>query len=171
MLQRYPQSQPEKIDAGAEADMAVLKEWTIAARNLRSEAKIPPGEKIVFYRTADPRVSDLAATSAAFSVLARASRFERRDTLPDVPSPVAVMENARLMLYKEVDPAAEAERISKEIARLGGELAKCKAKLANAAFVERAPAAVVEQERARLAGFEDTLARLQDQLRKLPGRS
>src|SRR5687768_14968633 len=52
MLQPYPKSQPEKIDPAAERDMALLKEWTVAARNLRSEAKIPPGEKVPFYRTA-----------------------------------------------------------------------------------------------------------------------
>ena len=50
------------------------------------------------------------------------------------------------MLYKEVDPSLEAERISKEIGRLAGEIAKAKAQLANAAFVERAPAQVVEQD-------------------------
>jgi valyl-tRNA synthetase len=73
---------------------------------------------------------------------------------------VAVVGNARLMLYKQVDPAAERARISKEIARLEGEIAKAKAKLANASFVERAPASVVEQERKRLADFEATLRKL-----------
>jgi len=69
-----------------------------------------------------------------------------------------------------VDPALEAERISKEIARVSGEIARYKAKLANAAFVERAPAQVVEQERKRLADHEETLLKLEDQLQKLRGR-
>src|SRR2546429_428442 len=84
---------------------------------------------------------------------------------PDSPAPVAVVGEARLMLYKPVDPAAEAERISREITRVSGEIAKCKAKLANPSFVERAPAQVVEQERKRFAEFEELLAKLQDQLR------
>ena len=170
MLQPYPRSQPEKIDAAAERDMAVLKEWTVAARNLRSEAKIPPGEKVVFYRTGDPEVSDPAAAIAAVASLARSSAFETHPSLPDSNAPIAVLGNARIMLHKEVDPAAEVERISKEISRLGGEVARFKAKLANASFVERAPAPVVEQERKRLTDSEQTLAKLQEQLKKLRPR-
>jgi valyl-tRNA synthetase len=167
MLQRYPQSQPEKIDEAAERDMAVLREWVVAARNLRSEAKIPPSEKALLLRTADPAVSDVAAALGAVSALARLSGFERRDPLPDSPSPVAVVGGARIMLYKEVDPGAERERLGKESARLEGEIAKARAKLGNAAFVERAPASVVDQERARLAGFQATLDKVKEQLAKL----
>jgi valyl-tRNA synthetase len=167
MLQRYPRSQPEKIDPQAEADIAVLKEWTVAARNLRTEAKISPAERVMLYRTADPEVSDFQLFGKAVSALARLSGFEKRDPLPDSPSPVAVVGNARIMLYKEVDPAAERDRLGKEIARLEGEISKAKAKLANASFVERAPAKVVEQERARLASFEATLAKVREQLGKI----
>ena len=71
------------------------------------------------------------------------------------------------MLHKEVDPAAERERLAKERTRLEGEVAKANAKLANTSFVERAPAQVVEQERQRLAAFEATLAKVKEQLDKL----
>jgi valyl-tRNA synthetase len=167
MLAPYPRSQPEKIDAQAEADVAVLKEWTIAARNLRAEARIPPAERVLLYRTMDPAVSDVDATMRAIAALARLSRIEKRDPLPDSPSPVAVLGNARIMLYKEIDPAAERERLRKEAARLEGEIAKARAQLGNASFVERAPAKVVEQMRERLAGFESTLAKVRQQLGKL----
>jgi valyl-tRNA synthetase len=167
MLQPYPKSQPEKIDPRAEADIAVLKEWTVTTRNLRAEAKIPPGERAMLYRTADPALSDVPAAAAAISTLARLSGFEKRDPLPDFASPVAMVGAARIMLHKDVDPARERERLNKESARLEGEIDKAKAKLANPSFVEKAPAKVVEQERARLAAFETTLTKLKDQLHKL----
>jgi valyl-tRNA synthetase len=170
MLQPYPKSQPEKLDEPAERDMAVLKEWTIVARNLRAEAKLAPAEKVLLLRTADPALSDQAGAAKAISSLARLSGFEKRAQLPDSTAPVAVVGNARIMLYKEVDPEVEGERISKELARLAGEIAKSKAKLANPSFVDRAPAQVVEQERRRLADREEERSKLEDQLRKLRGR-
>jgi valyl-tRNA synthetase len=170
MLQPYPKSQPEKIDAAAERDMAVLKEWTVAARNLRSEAKIPPGEKLPLYATAPPPVADVDATLAAIQALARLSEIRLVAMLPDSTAPVAVLGEARIMLHKEVDPAVEAERISKEIARVNGEIAKATAQLANPSFVERAPAHVVEEVRKRLSNNQQELLKLQDQLQKLRGR-
>jgi valyl-tRNA synthetase len=167
MRQPYPKSQPEKIDEAAERDMAVLMEWTVSARNLRAEAKVAPSQSVTFYRSMDPKVSDVPGTLAAIAALARIGKFEKRDPLPDLPSPVAVIGEARLMLHQEVDPRVERDRLSKESRRLEGEIVKAKAKLGNSSFVERAPAQVVEQARARLAGFESTLAKVRQQLEKL----
>jgi valyl-tRNA synthetase len=167
MLQPYPKSQPEKIDEAAERDMAVLKEWTVAARNLRSEAKIPPGEKLPLYTTGAPQVADVNGVLAAVQSLARLTEVKQVQAFPDTTAPVAVVPGARIMLHKEVDPGAERERLSKETARLEGEIARSRAKLDNRSFVERAPEKVVVQERERLAGFEATLVRVKEQLAKL----
>ena len=170
MLQPYPKSQPEKIDEAAERDMAVLKEWTVAARNLRSEAKIPPGEKLPLYTTAVPPVADVDAALSALGALARLEAVKQVKDLPDSTAPVAVVGEARIMLFKEVDPALEAERISKEITRVNGEIGRAKAQLANPSFVERAPPQVVEEVRKRRSSNEQELLKLQEQLQKLRGR-
>jgi len=82
-------------------------------------------------------------------------------------APVAVVGEARMCLHMEIDVEAEKARISKEIARLEGELAKANAKLGNEAFVAKAPPAVIDEAKKRIADFTATLGRLRDQLTRL----
>jgi valyl-tRNA synthetase len=166
MFAPYPKSQPEKIDEAAEEEVALAKQVVNAGRNLRSEMKIPPQQRIVFYISGKTS----SGTRSAMTSLLRVSEL-RNEELPNSDSPVAVIGPHRLMPHVEVDLAAEKVRLKKEIARLEGEIAKARAKLGNASFVDRAPAKVVEQERARLAGFEATLAKLRPQLDKLSARA
>ena len=163
MLAPYPRSQPERIDEQAEREIAFAKDVVNAARNLRSEAKIPPKDRVTFYVTGTLS----ASAESAMAVLARAAELKAFAELPPTDSPVAVVGPHRLMPHVEVDPQAERERLGKEAARLQGEIAKARGKLGNAAFVERAPAAVVAQERERLAAFEATLHKVAAQLGKL----
>jgi valyl-tRNA synthetase len=171
MLAPYPQSQPEKIDEAAEREVALLKQWVDACRNLRSSMGLSPQQKVPLYAAGDAQTVEQFAPYLKPKPLAQLSDVHAARELPAEDAPVAVVGDFRLMLHVEVDVAAERERLAKEIARLEGEIAKCRAKLGNASFVERAPAAVVEQERGRLAGFEATLAQLRGQLRKLEVRA
>lgn len=91
--------------------------------------------------------------------------------MTDLPAgsvaPAQIVGDTRLMLKIEIDVDAERQRLDKEIARVEGEIRKAEAKLGNASFVERAPAAVVEQERGRVAVFAATLERLREQRARL----
>ncbi|HET7764374.1 MAG TPA: valine--tRNA ligase [Burkholderiales bacterium] len=169
MLSPYPRSQPERIDEAAERDMAVLKLWTDKTRNLRSESNVPPAEKVPFYTTENPKIFDLGTTTAAIMSLGRLSSFTRVDTLPQSDSPVAIIDGAHSMVEVQVDTAAERARLQKEVVRLEAEIAKANTKLANASFIERAPPAVVAQEKERLAAFTGTLDKVKAQLDRLSG--
>jgi valyl-tRNA synthetase len=80
---------------------------------------------------------------------------------------VAVVGEARICLFMEIDIVAEKVRLGKEQARLEGEIGKANGKLGNESFVARAPASVIEQERKRLADFAATLTKVKDQLARL----
>ena len=86
-------------------------------------------------------------------------------------APAAVHGGLRMALHVEIDVAAELERLRKEIERLGAEIDKANAKLGNQSFVARAPAAVVEQERGRVADFSATRDRLAEQIERLASAS
>ncbi len=125
-----------------------------------------PAQKVDVLVAAD--AGDVATAFRPYVMaLSRLSDYRIVEELPKTDAPVQVVDKLRLMLDVKVDPAAERERIAKEIARLEGEVAKANAKLANESFVSRAPPAVVEQERARLASFLSTLEKLRDQVRRL----
>jgi valyl-tRNA synthetase len=109
----------------------------------------------------------LKALSPYISSLAKLSEVQIVAELPEGDAPVSIVGNFKLMLKVEIDVAAERERLDKEIARLQAEVAKTQAKLGNTSFVDRAPAAVVEQERKRMEEFGATLVQLQAQRKKL----
>jgi valyl-tRNA synthetase len=170
MIQPYPRSQPEKIDPAADAEVRVLKQIVDACRNLRGEMGLSPAQKVpLALSPAGSRAELLAPYLAALGRLSAVKPVADLAQLADgTAAPVAVAGDFRLMLQVEVDIAAERGRLQKEVARLEGEIAKARGKLAQPSFVERAPAAIVAQERERLAGFGDTLAKVREQLAQLP---
>jgi len=167
MLAPYPQAQTDLIDSTAEGEVAELKKLTDACRNLRGQMNLPPGQRIPLLAVGDG--VRLTSFFPYLRALARLSEATVVDGLPDNDAPTAVVGETRLMLEIKVDRAEERVRLEKEIARVEAEGNKARTKLGNAGFVERAPAAVVAQERERLAVFEATLDKLRNQLEKLWG--
>jgi valyl-tRNA synthetase len=82
-------------------------------------------------------------------------------------SPTAVAAGLTLCLHVEVDVEAEKIRLTKEITRLEGEVTKANAKLGNEAFVAKAPPAVIDEAKKRVAEFGATLEKMREQLARL----
>ena len=169
LLAGYPVCDESRIDAAAEAQIEGLKGLVSACRNLRGEMNLSPATKVPLIVAANPaEQATLAEAAPVLKALAKLADVRFVETLPaDALAPVAVLGNIQLMLEVEIDVPAEIARLEKEIARLEGEINKAEGKLGNAAFVDRAPPAVVAQERQRMADFSNTLTMLRPQLEKL----
>jgi valyl-tRNA synthetase len=166
MIQPYPSADPEKMDDEATRRVVLLKEAINACRTLRGEMNLSPALKVPLLAAGDKQA--LAEFTPYLKALARLSTVEiMPGELPHVEAPVAIAGELRLMLKIEINIGEEQARLTKEIARVEGEIRKAQNKLVNASFVERAPATVVQQEKERLANFDATLEKLEEQLRKL----
>ena len=165
MVQTYPQSDALRIDEAAERDIDTLKQLINACRTLRSEMNLKPGQKVPLIAQGD--AAQLTAYAPYMAALSRLTDVQIVDVLPQADAPVSIVGAFRLMLKVEIDKAAEKLRLEKERTRIVGEMAKSNAKLSNASFVDRAPPAVIAQERERLAKFEETLRDIDGQLGKL----
>ena len=170
MLAQYPVTDASKINADADAWMNELQGLVDATRNLRGEMNLSPAQKAPLFISASIEQHDkLKAFAPYLKTLAKLSEVTVDAQLPENQgAPVQVVGNVEMMLKVEIDVKAERERLSKEITRLQGEIAKANGKLNNAGFVAKAPPAVIEQEKKRVAEFGETLAKLETQLSALP---
>lgn len=170
----YPKAQAENIDEQAESEIAYVKQLIDACRNLRGEMGLSPAQRVPLYATASStaaleRLQTAVPALKALAKLSEVSVFadEAQWQQAAQAAPVAVVGDARLCLYVEVDVEAEKARLGKEIARIEVEVKKAQGKLSNEAFVAKAPPAVIAQERQRLVDFSVTLDKLRVQLARL----
>jgi len=166
----YPVAQPEKIDPAAMAHVAQLKAVVDACRTLRGEMSVSPAQRLPLLVLGEAEFArSQAAELKALAKLSEVQVFDDEASWSQAAqaAPVAVVGNMRLCLFMAIDVDAERARLDKEIARLSGEVNKAQGKLNNQAFVAKAPAAVIDQERQRLADFQATIEKLQAQRQKL----
>lgn len=165
MLAAYPQADKEKIVQTAFDKMAALKDLVEEVRKLRGEMGIAPNVKAPLFVEGSAELEGLLKYLPSLTRLAEAKLV---DNLPEAEdAPVAVCNGARLMLKVEIDKAAETARLSKEAEKLQKALDKLNAKLSKPGYTEKAPAHLVEKDKADLAELEDKMAKVQNQLAKL----
>ncbi|MCM2346129.1 valine--tRNA ligase [Acidovorax soli] len=169
-IARYPEAQSAKIDEASIAHMGRVKGLVDACRALRGEMNVSPSTRLPLFVVGD--TDFMRGVAPVLQALAKLSEVKVFDDEAEwskaaQAAPVAVVGDARMCLYMEIDVAAEKARLTKETTRIEGEITKAHNKLSNEAFVAKAPPAVIDQEKKRIADFGATLARLRDQLVRL----
>jgi len=169
MLAAWPRAADFPAEPQAEADMQWLMKIVLGVRQIRGEMDISPARKLpLLLQHAGAADRDLLARQS--TLLMRLAGIEAPQLLADEakPPPAAAAMAGHLTLLVPmaglIDPQAELARLDKSIRKTRAEIAKAEAKLGNENFIRSAPAAVVEQERARLADFGQTLAGLERQI-------
>ena len=173
-LQPYPTASDyatqDYVQAGI--DVEWLKDMVSALRRVRSELGVSPGKQVRLLlqdgNDNDRKLADRYASQLSFLLKLEAIEWLAADGQAPA-SAVAIVGELKLLVPLEglVDLDAERARLDKEIKRVEVEIAKCNGKLASDTFVQNAPAAVVEQERRRLADWNHQLAGLREQRAKL----
>ena len=172
MIQEWPKP-AGKTDQATEKEFGLVRELVTAVRNIRATYKVEPGKRIeveMFCGNKAGAVSEQSAVIAALAKIskldiskARSSKLEARSYASQVASGVQVF----VPLGSLVDFVAEKRRLTDELAQTEKYSASLEAKLGNESFVSRAPAAVVEGERAKLAEQKLKTAKIKEQLAAL----
>ncbi len=172
MLQPFPQADESQIDVEAEDELDWVKTFITGVRKIRSEMDIAPGKPLpVLMQNAsedDKRIFD--NNRSFITALARLESAEWLDDDSAAPeSATALVGDMQILipLAGLIDKDAELARLQKEIGKLEANIHKGEAKLANPGFVDKAPAAVVEKERARVEELGKALTQLQQQAEKI----
>ncbi len=168
MLQPWPVANESRIDAAAEGDIEWLKELMVGLRNIRAEMNIGPGKPLpLFLKNANADDQRrLQENEALLKKLAKVESFTVLGDADEAPlSATALVGDLQVLVPMAglIDKDAELARLNKEILRLQGEVQRVSGKLSNAAFVDKAPPAVIEKERAKLAESEQALANFTEQ--------
>ncbi|ASK28495.1 valine--tRNA ligase [Neisseria chenwenguii] len=165
MIAKWPEPDAEKIVPAAFEQTAALQDLIGAVRNLRGEMSIAPNVKAPLFVEGGEGVDKLLKYLPSMTRLTEANIVDKLPENEDAP--VAVCNGARLMLKVEIDKAAETARLTKEAEKLQKALDKLNGKLSKPGYTEKAPAHLVEKDKAELAELEDKMAKVQGQLAKL----
>jgi valyl-tRNA synthetase len=172
MLAPYPLADDSKIDQQALTDIAWLQAVILGVRNIRGEMNISPAKNLPLYFN-NGSAEDQRLLQENKQSLNKLASLESVTWL--TPGEAAPMSATALVGGMEIlvpmagliDKDAELARLNKEIGKLVQDVERTEVKLSNAAFVDKAPADVVEKERARLAETKISVEKLREQIQKI----
>jgi valyl-tRNA synthetase len=172
MLQPYPLLNEKLLAPSIEAEVQWMQNLIVAVRTIRSEMNIPPGKPLdVLFRKGDAQdKAQYAKNQQLVIALAKFASVKWLSDTDEAPeSAIALVGSLEILLPMAglIDKKEESARLQREIVKLEKETERTESKLQNASFVDRAPPAVVEQERGKLQELKITLSKLQQQLAKI----
>ncbi|WKC37867.1 valine--tRNA ligase [Ectopseudomonas chengduensis] len=172
MLQPWPVANESRIDAAAEGDIEWVKQLMLGVRQIRGEMKISMAKRIDII-VANASTEDLRRLADFEPLLSKLAKLESVRVLAageEAPMSATTLVGEMEVLVPMaglIDKDAELARLDKEIGRLQGEVQRVGGKLSNQGFVAKAPAEVLDKERAKLAEAEQALAKMVEQRGKI----
>ncbi|WP_339907296.1 valine--tRNA ligase, partial [Pseudomonas guineae] len=172
MLQAWPVANDSRIDAAAEDDIEWVKQLMLGLRQIRGEMKISMAKRIdiILQNASAEDLRRLADNAPLLNKLAKLESVRVLEAGEEAPmSATALVGDMQVLVPMAglIDKDAELARLDKEIARLDGEVKRVGGKLANEGFVAKAPAEVLDKERAKLAEAEQALGKMVEQRGKI----
>ena len=172
MLAPYPIADHTKVDQNALSDVEWLKRIILGVRNIRGEMQISPAIKLPLYFV-NGNEQDQQRLNSMQTFLSKLAGLESTQWLnADEEAPLsatALVGNMEILVPMAgfIDKDAEVARLTKEVEKLHKEAARISGKLTNAGFVDKAPIAVVDKEKEKLADYNQSIEKLETQLEKI----
>ena len=172
MLQDFPQVDDALIDTQAEQDIEWLKKVIVGVRNIRGEMNIAPGKPldVLFRNGSDSDKERLEGNKTFLSKLAKLESIQWLESGDEAPmSATALAGNMEILIPMAglIDVEQELARLDKEAEKLNKDFQRISGKLNNPNFTDKAPEAVVEKEKGKLADVESTLKKIEEQRQQL----
>ncbi len=171
MIAPWPSSERLEPDPEAEREMGLVQAVTVGMRSARSEHGVPPNGRVEAVLVSDGGAREVLERHASYiRSLAGLEELSFADEAPGEGYPMRVVvegAEAYLSYDRGVDTAEEIDRLGRKLAKVEADLERTLAKLASEGFVTRAPADVVEKERARERELQEKRAKLNEQIAAL----